>query len=78
MANHSRAVSPNIGPTSLPTQSLLSSNSEIPSVTCETRTPEVQLTLEYDLGDGVEISPVVESEQPAGEYSTSFYILSRC
>ena len=76
MANHSRAVTPNLGPTSLPTQSLLSSNSEIPSVVCKTCTPEVQLAIEYDLGDGVEINPVVESEQPAGEYSTSFCILS--
>ena len=41
-------------------------------------TPEVQLALEYDLGDGVEISPGVESEQPAGEYRTSFYIISHC
>ena len=76
MANHSRAVTPNIGPTSLPTQSLLSSNSEIPSVACEIHTPEVQLALEYELGDGMEINPVVESEQPEGEYSTSFYMLS--
>ena len=77
MENYSRAVTPDISPSSLATQSLIPSNSDTPSVACEMCTPEIQLALDNALGDEAERSPGVEFGQPAGEYySTNFYIMS--
>ena len=78
MENQSRTATPDIAPSSFLTPSPLPSNNGTPSVVRVSRTPEVQLTLDNELGDDVERSSEVESGQPTGEYSTSFYILSRC